>query len=46
MSSLRYNKLMFFKIFLMSRIAYCLPIIFTCVYASDKKAIQQIFTDC
>jgi len=37
---------MLFKSFIMSRIAYCLPIIFTCIYASDKKAIQKIFKDC
>jgi len=30
----------------MSRIAYCLPIIFPCIYASDKKAIQKMFKDC
>jgi len=37
---------MLFKSFIMSRIAYCLPIIFTCIYASDKKAIRKIFKDC
>jgi len=36
---------MLFKSFIMSRIAYCLPIIFTCIYASDKKAIRKIFKD-
>jgi len=30
----------------MSRIAYCLPNIFTCIYTSDKKAIRKIFKDC
>ena len=30
----------------MSLITYCLPIIFTCIYASDKKAIRKIFKDC
>jgi len=37
---------MLFKSFIMSRIAYCLSIIFTCIYASDEKAIQKIFKDC
>jgi len=37
---------MLFKSFIMSRVAYCLPIIFTCIYASDKKAIRKIFKDC
>jgi len=37
---------MLFKSFIMSRIAYCLLIIFTCIYASDKKAIRKIFKDC
>jgi len=29
---------MLFKNFIMSSIAFCLPIISTCIYASDKKA--------
>ena len=33
------------KSFIMSLISYCLPIIFTCIYASDKKAIRKIFKD-
>jgi len=36
---------MLFKSF-MSRIAYCLLIIFTCIYASNKKAIRKIFHGC
>ena len=31
-----------FKSFIMSLISYYLPIIFTCIYASDKKAIRKI----
>ena len=30
----------------MSLISYCLPIIFSCIYASDKKANRKIFKDC
>ena len=37
---------MLFKSFIMSLISYCLPFIFTCIYASDKKAIRKIFWDC
>ena len=37
---------MLFKSFIMSLISYCLPIIFTCIYASDIKAIRKIFKDC
>ena len=37
---------MLFKSFIMSLISYCLPIIFTCIYASDKKAIRKIFKVC
>jgi len=37
---------MLFKSFIMYRIAYCLPITFTCIYASDKKAIQKMLKDC
>jgi len=37
---------MLFKSFIMSGIAYCLPLIFTCIYASEKKATQKIFKDC
>jgi len=37
---------MLFKIFIMSRLAYCRPIIFTCIYGSDKKAIRKLFKDC
>jgi len=37
---------MLFKSFIMSCIAYCLPIVFICIYASDKKAIRKSFKDC
>jgi len=37
---------MLFKSFIMSRIFYCLPITFTCIYVSGKKAIQKMFKDC
>jgi len=38
---------MLFKSFIMSRIiAYCPPIIFPCIYGSDKKAIRKNFKDC
>ena len=30
----------------MSLVSYCIPFIFTCVCASDKKAIKNIFKDC
>ena len=35
---------MLFKSFIMSLISYYF--IFTCIYASDKKAIRKIFKDC
>jgi len=34
------------KSFIVSSIAYCLPITLTCIYASGKKAIRKIFKDC
>jgi len=30
----------------MSRIAYCLPIIFICICASNKISIRKMFNDC
>jgi len=37
---------MLFKSFIVSLIFYCLRIIFTCIYASDKNPIGNIFKDC
>ena len=36
---------MLFKSFIVSLISYCLPVIFTCLYASDKKSLRKIFND-
>ena len=36
---------MLFKSFIVSVITYCLPIIFTSIYASDKKCILKVITD-
>ena len=33
------------KSFIISLISYCLPVIFTCLYASDMKSMRQIFND-
>jgi len=37
---------MLFKSFIVSLFFYCLRIIFTCIYASDKNPIRKIFKDC
>ena len=36
---------MLFKSFIVSLICYCLPTIFTCLYASDKKSLRKLFKD-
>ena len=36
---------MLFKSFIVSLISYCLPVFFTCLYASDKKSLRKIFND-
>ena len=36
---------MLFQSFVVAVIAYCLPIIFTCLYASEDKCIRMIFSD-
>jgi len=37
---------MLLKSFIMSCITYCLPSIFTYIYATDKKSIRKILKDC
>ena len=34
------------SVVIMSLISYCIPIIFTCIYASDEKATRTIIKDC
>ena len=36
---------MLFKSFIVSRISYCLPIIFKSLYAADKQRLCKIFKD-
>ena len=36
---------MLFQSFVVAVIAYCLPIIFTCLYAIEEKCIRMIFSD-
>lgn len=36
---------MLFKSFIVSQITYCLPILFTLIYASDEKRIHTFFDD-
>ena len=36
---------MLFKSFIISVLTYCLPVLFTCMYAKHKKRLRKFFGD-